>query len=108
VGCYLDLRLDVRSLRLEVGCRGAPLAHMCGNKLGVYPSRIDDGEAEDKRHEDATPDQGGCAPPPGKPARRDQLGRFHGGRQADDGERRTREQVTIPLTRTLPYSQLSA
>ena len=44
VGLDVDLRLDVRRLRLETGSSRTALPDMGGNELGIDTRRIDEGE----------------------------------------------------------------
>jgi hypothetical protein len=83
VGLDVDLGSQRRVLRLDGRRRRPAVAHMGSDKLGVHARGVDDGEPKDEGHEGGPPDQCGCAPPPGKPAGRHQLGSLHGDRHGD-------------------------
>src|SRR5262249_34374151 len=63
--------------RLEVGLCGTALPYMGGDKLGVHPGGVDNGQPEDEGYKGASPDPCGRAPPPRQPTRGDELRPLH-------------------------------
>jgi hypothetical protein len=55
----------------------SPRAHMSGNKLGIHPSRVDDGKPGNECNESEVADPGGETPMPSQPPDPSIVARFH-------------------------------